>query len=578
VSGVAAGPGSDAPLISARDLTVSFGRGRARREVLHRVSFDVHPGRVLALVGESGSGKSVLSRTLVGLTGERAKVEATELRYRDLDLLALSDRQWRGVRGREIGFVSQDALVSFDPLRTIGREIADTLRLHSVGDREERRRRVLDALREAGLRQPEEIAHQRAEELSGGMRQRALIASAMAAEPRILIADEPTTALDTTVQAQILALFASLVDGGRTLVFVSHDLAVVGQLADDLAVLREGEIVEQGPAERILADPQHEYTKLLLTAVPTLHGRGERLSAAPLPPVEEAAVGDPAAARGPAPAAPAVRVDGLVKRYEIAGGGSRLAVDDASFELAAGTTLGLVGESGAGKSTVAGVVLGTVTPDRGRVWIGEREWTALSEAERRPLRPRLQMIYQDPLSSFDPRHTVARVLGDALAVVGLERRARRERARELLHSVGLGDRQLDQHPLQLSGGQRQRVAIARALATDPEVILCDEPVSAVDASIQAQILDLLLELQRELGISYLFISHDLGVIRHVSDTVVVMREGQVVEQGPAATVLGNPQHAYTKELLAAVPVPTRRLRARPAPAPTLQPGPLSSAA
>jgi len=552
------------PLISARDLRVSFGRGRHAHEVLHGVNFDVYPGRIFALVGESGSGKSVLSRTLLGLSGDGAQVQASGLRFGEHDLLGFAARDWRRLRGREVGFISQDALVSLDPLRRIGAEVGEVLRLHGLGNRDGRHARVLEALTDAGLTPPEEIARQRAGQLSGGMRQRALIAAAVVADPRALIADEPTTALDTTVQAQILALLASYADRGDAIVFVSHDLGVVGQLADDLAVLKAGEVVEQGPVERVLGDPQHEYTKLLLSAIPAMRRKSDVLTAA-APAAPKLVVVDQRLPAAPAAGQerPALVADSLVKHYQLPSGQLRTAVDRVSFEIATGTTLGLVGESGAGKSTIAGMLLGTVAPDSGGVWLGEHEWSALAERQRRPLRPQLQMIYQDPLSSFDPRHTVVKILGDALSVVGVEREAHRERSLALLERVGLGERQLVQHPLHLSGGQRQRVAIARALATNPSVILCDEPVSAVDASIQAQILDLLLELQAALGLTYLFISHDLGVVRHVSDAVMVLRHGRVVEQGTAEEVLDDPREAYTRQLLDAVPLPGRRLRVRP---------------
>ena len=558
MSGVTAGAG---PVVRVRDLRVSFGR----RVVLSGIDLDLVPGRTVALVGESGSGKSVLSRTLVGLTGRGARVTADLFEIDGRSVSGLPDREWRRLRGRRIGFVSQDALVALDPLRPAGREIAETLRLHSVGSRSSRPGLVAEALRAAGVPDPARVARQRPGQLSGGLRQRALIASAVAASPEVLIADEPTTALDATVQARILALLASFAARGDALVLVSHDLGVVASVADEILVMRSGQIVERGATSEVLRSASHPYTRSLLDAIPALHEPGARLSGDPAAPSPaRRAAGRPAAGRSAArPVAGvvtstgiAIDASGLVKRYTMPGGERRTVVSEVSLSVPAGKTLGLIGESGAGKSTVAGLILGTVTLDAGTVLLHGEPWSELPERERRSRRSGIQMIYQDPLSSFDPRHTVRKVLADALRVSPRDS----SRALELLDLVGLGGRQLDQHPLRLSGGQRQRVAIARALATNPSVILCDEPVSAVDASTQAQVLDLLLDLQRELGLSYVFISHDLSVVRHVSHEVVVLRDGVAVEAGPTAEVLVTPSHEYTQELLASVPaIPASQL-------------------
>jgi peptide/nickel transport system ATP-binding protein len=526
------------PIVSMRSLRVSFGS----RVVLSGIDLDLVPGRTVALVGESGSGKSVLSRTMVGLTGRGARVTADRFEIDGRPVSGLPDREWRRLRGRRIGFVSQDALVALDPLRPAGREIAEALRLHSVGSRSARPGLVAEALRAAGVPDPARVARQRPGQLSGGLRQRALIASAVAASPEVLIADEPTTALDATVQARILTLLASFAARGDALVLVSHDLGVVASVADEILVMRSGQIVERGTAADVLGSALHPYTRSLLDAIPALHEPGERLSGEPATPLSR-----------PRPTSQrpgiAIEASGLVKRYTMPGGEPRTVVSDVSLRVPVGKTLGLIGESGAGKTTVAGLMLGTVTPDAGTVLLHGEPWSELPERERRSRRSGIQMIYQDPLSSFDPRHTVRKILADALRISPRDR----SRVLELLDLVGLGDRQLDQHPLRLSGGQRQRVAIARALATDPSVILCDEPVSAVDASTQAQVLDLLLDLQRELGLSYIFISHDLSVVRHVSHEVVVLRDGVAVEAGPASEVLVKPSHEYTRELLASVP-------------------------
>ncbi len=548
----AGGVPGPAAVLEVAGLDVWFGSGADERHVVRDVSFSLRPGRALALVGESGSGKSVTARTLVGLAGDGARVSARALRYRGRDLLGLRDRQWRAVRGADIGFVLQDALVSLDPLRPVGAEIEETLRLHRFGDRTARRARVLEALADAGVPEPELRARQRPGELSGGLRQRALIASAIALDPGLVVADEPTTALDASVQAQILTLLRGFAERGDALLVISHDLSVVSRLADDIAVMYQGRIVEQGPTGEVLGNPQDPYTQRLLDAVPSAHRRGTRLS--PGTPRRHAASARLRPQADTDPAVPVVAVDGLRKHYRSPDGSWRTVVDDVSFQLLPGRTLGVVGESGSGKTTTARAVLGFVDPDGGSVSLAGEPWSGVPERSRRARRPDIGVVYQDPLSSFDPRHTVRAVLSDALASIGVtDRRAVDARTAELLDQVGLEAEHLDRRPLQLSGGQRQRVAIARALAPEPRVVLCDEPVSALDVSIQAQVLDLLADLQRDLGVSYVFISHDLGVVHHISDDVLVLRDGRVVEHGPADQVFTAPRHEYTRQLLAAVP-------------------------
>ncbi|MEU6432265.1 ABC transporter ATP-binding protein [Microbispora sp. NPDC046973] len=530
------------PIVEVSDLRVSFGPVRAVRSI----SFTVGPGECVAIVGESGSGKSVTARTLIGLTGAGAEITARALVVAGRDVSSYGERQWRALRGGRVGYVLQDALVSLDPLRPVGKEIAETLRLHRTVPRTDVRRRVVELLREVGVPEPELRAAQYPHQLSGGLRQRALIASAVACAPPLLIADEPTTALDVTVQAQILRLLAERRRAGAGLLLISHDLAVVAELADRVLVMKDGEVVEEGPTHEVLGAPRHAYTRRLLAAVPSEHARGTRLT-----------VAEDGSAPPPAPAAPpgevVIRASGLAKSFTGPDGLRRPAVEGVSFELRAGETLGLVGESGSGKTTTARLVLGLVEPDAGKVEIAGSPWRGLGSAGRRALRRHIQVIYQDPLSSFDPRFTVRRILDEALAVGGEPRRTRRDRAAELLARVGLDASILDSRPLRLSGGQRQRVAIARALAPRPQVIVCDEPVSALDVSIQAQVLDLLAELQAELGVAYLFISHDLGVIHHVSDRVLVMKDGRVVESGDVRQIFTEPRTPYTRELLAAIP-------------------------
>jgi peptide/nickel transport system ATP-binding protein len=550
-------PVATEPVIKVRDLKIAFGSKSAATPTVHGVNFEIHAGECLAIVGESGSGKSVTARTLIGLTGANARIQAQTLELQGKDLRRNSDRAWRKVRGAGIGYVLQDALVSLDPLRPIGREIADSLRIHTNLGAAARTIKVMELLEAVGIPDPEQRINQRSGELSGGLRQRALIAAAIALDPALLIADEPTTALDATVQQQILDLLAERKAAGTSLLLISHDLAVVGQLADRIAVMRKGEIVETGPTAQVLGNPQHEYTQRLLRAVPTDKPRGTRLApaGAGISVRQHALIGadratDPTADHS----APVLVAEGLRKSYRNPDGTPRVAVHDVSFALNRGQTLGIVGESGSGKSTVARMALGLTIPDSGEVSLLGRPWSTLPEKRRRPQRKHITSIYQDPLGSFDPQWDVARILSDALPDSGsLSRFERRDEVIRLLETVGLDASVETRLPLRLSGGQRQRIAIARALAPGPDVIICDEPVSALDVSIQAQVLDLLDELQREFKLSYLFISHDLGVVQHVSDEIVVMEAGRVVEAGRTSEVFADPAEEYTRKLLAAAP-------------------------
>jgi peptide/nickel transport system ATP-binding protein len=561
-------PPVNVPVAVVRNLRAGFGPRPSVDPVVNGVSFDIRAGECLAIVGESGSGKSVTARSLLGLVGPiggDAWVQADQLAVDGASILdasgrALAESAWRRRRGRDVGLILQDALVSLDPLRPIGREIADSLRLHTHLSAAARHDAVAGLLRSVGLPgSDDELAQrmrQRAGELSGGQRQRALIAAAIALDPPLLIADEPTTALDVTVQAQILDLLESLKQRGTGILLVSHDLAVVARIADHVAVMSAGVIVEQGPAERVLTAPAHPITRRMLAAVPVDAPRGKRLSPAAAltsvrtdTPVERAPETTPGLV---------LEATGLSKTFKRPGGPPLVAVDNVSFQLERGTTLGLVGESGSGKTTTARLVLGLATADSGDVRVLGEAFSAVPERDRRLLRPRIGAIYQDALGSFDPRLTVSEVLRDA--VTGGRRVGNRagasaaeRRIAELLDWVALPTALLRRRPHSLSGGQRQRVSIARALASAPQVLVCDEPVSALDVTIQAQVLDLLDELQRELSLSLLFISHDLGVIQHVSDRVAVMQGGRIVEQGDTAAVFAAPEHPYTRRLLAAVP-------------------------
>ncbi|MFI0897261.1 dipeptide ABC transporter ATP-binding protein [Streptomyces sp. NPDC020983] len=588
-------------LLAVRDLRVSFAAPGREVAAVRGIDLDLHAHECLAVVGESGSGKSVTARALLGLAGPGATVRARQLSVAGTDLRGLTERQWRRVRGARIGLVSQDALTALDPLRTVGAEVAEALRNHERPSRPARAEKVLSLLTEVGLPEPALRAGQRPYELSGGQRQRALIASAIAAGPAVLVADEPTTALDVIGQAQLLELLAARRDAGTGLLLISHDLAVVARLADRIAVMYRGRIVEQGPAAALLAAPAHPYTRELLAAVPGTRPRGVRLSTrtgaaaaggaacgyAPVcplatdrcrteePPAAETGPGHTAlcwrtAERLPAPpplpvprsapvGEPVLEVCGLARSF-----GGRPAVREVSFTVGRGESLGVLGESGSGKSTVAAMVMGLLEPDAGTVTLLGTPWSGLPESRRRPLRDRLQLVHQDPLSAFDPRYSVQRIVGEALGATSPRAAARRrEEITALLQRVGLDAGLLDRRPRQLSGGQRQRVALARALAPRPEVLVCDEPVSALDVSVQAQILDLFAEVRAELGLATVFISHDLGVIRHTCDRVIVLRAGTVVESGPVEDVFRAPAHPYTRELLAALPSPTASVRTEP---------------
>lgn len=531
--------------LKVENLRAAFVVDGQRRDVVTGVSFELAPGECVAIVGESGSGKSVTARSLVGLAGRNSIVEADVLDLHHEDARAFTPRQWRRVRGRDIGFILQDALVSLDPLRPVRAEIDEALRLHKWGNQAARHQRVIELLTRVGVPFPEQRARQRPDQLSGGLRQRALIASAIALDPDIVIADEPTSALDVTVQAQVLLELEKMKRRGASIILISHDLSVVAQLADQILVMRNGAVLEQGTAAQVLGAPHHKYTKALIAAVPGAHSRGRVLSPTSLPQTASAAT--------PSRSGPVIEATDLVRRFVAADGSVNRAVDGVSFTLNAGETLGVVGESGSGKSTTAKLALGLEKLDSGTVRLLGQPWSELRERKRRRLRPSISVVYQDPLSSFDPRWNVERILLDALRSSGLSATARRARVRELLGLVGLSEEMLKRFPLKLSGGQRQRVSIARALAPRPSVIVLDEAVSALDVTIQAQILDLLVTLQRDSGVSYLFISHDLGVISHLSDRVLVMKDGRFVEEGTPEEIFQRPKHPYTRELIASIP-------------------------
>lgn len=549
-------------LVDIKGLSIGFAGANGGAPIVRDFDLTVRRGECVALVGESGSGKSITARSLLKLSGDGADIRADRFLIKGRDALKFREADWRRLRGTVTGLVMQDALVSLDPLRTIGQEVGEVLSAHrALRGANTIAARVDAVLRKVGIPDPERRAAQYAHQLSGGLRQRALIASAIAADPDLIIADEPTTSLDVTVQAQVLAVLAERVRDGAGLLLISHDLAVVAGIADRVIVMRDGRIVDGGLTADVLRRPRHAYTRQLLAAIPSAHSRGHLLASARFDVVgSDGGHGNASIIREPLPVrqssddAVVLQADNISKRYASRQSAGHApppaALDRVSFDVRAGEVVGIVGESGSGKSTCAKIVLGLLTPDEGEVRLLGERWSGVTETARRALRARLQYIPQDALSSFDPRYRVADVIGENL---GGPARTRRDRTVALLEQVGLNAGHLGRYPRSLSGGQRQRVSIARALAAEPDLIVCDEPVSALDVSIQAQVLDLLSALQARLGTALLFISHDLGVVQHIADRVLVFHRGRIVEAGPVAQVFADPADDYTKALLASIP-------------------------
>ncbi|WP_299819845.1 ABC transporter ATP-binding protein [uncultured Jannaschia sp.] len=559
-------------LVDIDGLTVGFRTADGPVTAVADVSFTVAPGETVCVVGESGSGKSVTSLSLMRLVefGGGAILDG-RLRFDaaagPLDVARASDATMRGLRGNEIGMIFQEPMTSLNPVFTIGRQMVDGLRLHRNLARAAARARAVELLREVRIPEPERRLDQYPHELSGGMRQRVVIAMAMACRPRLLIADEPTTALDVTIQAEILGLIDRLKrETGMAVLFITHDMAVVAQMADRVVVMRGGRVVETGPVERIFAAPQADYTRALLAAVPRLGEMADRPAPEPMripgAPVPAARPSAP-----PGDAAPILELRHLTTRFPVRTGMLRRvtanvhAVEDVSFALAAGRTLSLVGESGCGKSTTGRSVLRLVEPTSGEIRLGGRDITDLGGRDLRRLRRDVQMIFQDPFASLNPHMRLAQQVAEPMRNFGTARgRELADRVADLFDRVQLPRSFLNRYPHELSGGQRQRVAIARALSVGPKVIVADEAVSALDVSVQAQVLNLMMELQADLGLSFLFISHDMAVVERVSHDVAVMYLGRIVEIGPRAAVFADPRHPYTRRLLASVPIadPARR--------------------
>jgi peptide/nickel transport system ATP-binding protein len=555
------------PLLDIRDLRISYRTRAGTVPAVRGIGLTVLPGEVVALVGESGSGKSTVAHAVTGLLPRGGSVDAGSMTFAGADLTRADESTLRGLRGRAIGLIPQDPMVSLNPVQRVGHQVAEPLIIHRLADRPAARRRAVELLQEAGLPEPAQVARQYPHELSGGMRQRVLIAIALAARPRLIVADEPTSALDVTVQRKILDHVGTLTrERDIAVLLITHDLGVAADRAHRVAVMSRGEIVETGPVRQVLDTPRHPYTRGLLAAVPGLGRPGATLrenGGAPRPrpapavtplddPALSAVAGNPTTASGDL-----VVAEDLVKEFTARRGERRTgrkAVDSVSLRIRRGETLALVGESGSGKSTTARMLVRLTDPTSGRVIFDGQDITRLGGGELRRLRRRMQVVHQSPYASLSPRMSIAEIVSEPLRAFRIGTRAERSRrAAALLDQVRLPAALLGRRPAELSGGQRQRVAIARALALGPDLLVCDEPVSALDVSSQAQILDLLVDLQNELGLGCLFISHDLAVVRQIASRVGVMHQGKLLETGPVEKVFASPFHAYTQELLAAVP-------------------------
>jgi peptide/nickel transport system ATP-binding protein len=530
-------PQSPQPLLSIRNLSIALPRGGDRPHAVRDISYDLHAGEILCIVGESGSGKSMSANAIMGLLPSYLKPESGQILFQGRDLLALDESALLGMRGKDMAMVFQEPLSALNPVMTVGDQIAEVMRVHRAYPGDACRRRVLDLLEFVGLPDPATLVHSYPFRLSGGQRQRVVIAMALALEPKLLIADEPTTALDVTTQAQILRLIRRIqAEKGMGVMFVTHDFGVVAEIADRVAVMEKGELVEIGAARQVLEHPQHPYTRRLISAVP--HGRARDA--------------------GHDAGGTVLTVRNLRKTY-VSGGGlfskKRVthAVDDVSFQVCRGQTLGIVGESGSGKSTIGKCLLRLTGVDGGQMLFDGQDIARLSERQFRPLRRDVQMIFQDPFASLNPRHTVGRIITDGPVANGVPLDDARKRARELLQLVGLEPSAFDRYPNQFSGGQRQRIGIARALALEPKLLVADESVSALDVSVQAQVLQLLADLQKKLDIALIFITHDLRVAAQICHHIIVMHRGRVVESGPPAQIFDAPEHDYTRRLIDAIP-------------------------
>jgi peptide/nickel transport system ATP-binding protein len=548
------------PVLSVRNLRTEVATPEGSRAVVDDLSFDLAPGETLCIAGESGSGKSMTALSIMRLLPEpNARIGGGAVLLGGRDLAGLSEPEMRKVRGGDIAMIFQEPMTSLNPVLSIGRQLTEAIRAHREIGKAEARRAALNALTAVRITEPERRLKQYPHELSGGMRQRVMIAMALAGRPKVLIADEPTTALDVTVQAQILDLIRALKqDFGTAVILITHDMGVVAEMADRVIVMNNGRVVEAGPVEKIFSAPEAEYTQTLLKAVPrigAMAGRAGPLRAAALPALDASAG-----------AGPILEARDLGVAFDVKGGvlqrrTTRVrAVKEISFRINPRETLALVGESGCGKSTTGKALLGLVRWE-GDIRVAGRPTSGLGAGDMKAVRRDIQMVFQDPYASLDPRMSVGELVAEPLRVHGIARGGEaRDRVAALFRRVGLTPDQMSRYPHEFSGGQRQRIAIARALALSPKIIVADESVSALDVSVQARILDLLQELQDELGVAYLFISHDMAVVEQISHRVAVMYAGQIVETGTRRQIFEDPRHPYTRRLLDAVPLadPTRR--------------------
>jgi len=555
------------PVLSVSNLTTSFLADGEWRTVVKDISFNVMPGETVAIVGESGSGKSVTSLSIMRLLAKGSSRIEGSIKLNGRDILSLSDSEMRRVRGKDVAMIFQEPMTSLNPIFTIGRQISEALTCHGDISKAEAKAETIRLLEKVRIPNASSRFDEYPHQFSGGMRQRVMIAMALASRPKLLIADEPTTALDVTIQGQILDLIKVLQEEeGMSVLFITHDMGVVAEISDRTIVMYRGEAVETGNTDDIFHRGQHPYTRALLSAVPRLGSMKDQ--AQPLRfPIVDARTGersDPVALADTVDhgKTPILEVKNLVTRFATRGGllgrvtGAIHAVENVSFDLAQGETLSLVGESGCGKSTTGRSIMRLIDPNAGEVRLDGYDVMKLDALNLRRMRRSIQMIFQDPFASLNPRMTIGAAVAEPFTEHGLGTRAQaREKAADLLERVGLKADMMSRYPHEFSGGQRQRICIARALALDPKVIVADESVSALDVSIKAQVCNLLMDLQQSLNLAYLFISHDMAVVERVSHRVAVMYLGEIVEIGPRASVFENPQHPYTKKLMAAVPVP-----------------------
>lgn len=561
-------------LLEVKNLTVDFiSASKAPVRAVESVSFVIPRERTVALVGESGSGKSVSALAIMGLLPPQNAIVAlhSAIEYDNRSLLNLSRAEWQLIRGSRIAMIFQDPMTSLNPVYTVGFQLAEMLKIHKQVTNKQAAARACELLEEVGIPEPQKRVNAYPHELSGGQQQRVMIAMALACEPELLIADEPTTALDVTVQRQILLLLAELRERRRmAMLFITHDLGLVSEVADHAVVMRKGTVREAGPVRTLFSQPQDPYTKALLSCRPSVDRQGKRLltiddwmsaSTAESLPLASSTAADARAVPVAKPNLdkPLLEVQGLRKVFKRSGpwfqNDDFVAVENVSFQLMRGQTVGLVGESGSGKTTVGLCLLRLHEATAGKVFFDGQNLFDMSNKEFASYKRRLQIVFQNPYASLNPRFTVGEILSEPMQLHGIGANSAdwEKRSLGLLDKVGMPASALNRYPFEFSGGQRQRIAIARSLSLSPEVVVLDEAVSALDVSVQAQVLNLLKDLQKELGLSYLFISHDLEVVRYMSDSLLVMNKGHVVEQGDAAQIYQSPQHAYTQTLLAAVP-------------------------